>query len=194
MPSSEAVAATPDEVLEITRVFEAPRDLLFRLWADPAHRVRWWGPEGYGLSECAVDFQEGGAWSVGMQNVEGYVHRVHGVFTEIVEPQRLAFTYINDNDGLEMTVVMDFIDLGTATEMRFRQSRFATVEARDEHGWGWRSTLDLLAGYVIEIIKAGPMPVGRPRIDGVAADIITARERLERDKHAKAESKAKGEQ
>jgi uncharacterized protein YndB with AHSA1/START domain len=188
MPSSEAGAVAPDEVLEITRVFEAPRSLLFRLWADPAHRLRWWGPEGYGLSHCEVDFREGGAWSIAMRNVDGYEHRVHGTFTEIVEPRRLAFTYINDNDGHEMEVMMDFIDLGTRTEMRFRQARFATIEDRDEHGWGWGSTFGLLADYVLKVDRVEPMPVGRPRIDGVAADIIAARERQQFEKRV-----AKGE-
>ena len=184
MPSNEVSPATPDDVLEITRTFDAPRALLFRLWADPAHRLRWWGPEGYGLAHCEVDFREGGAWSIGMQNVEGYVHRVHGTFTEIAEPRRLAFIYINDNDGHETEVVMDFVDLGTKTEMRFRQTRFATVEACKEHGWGWGSTFGLLADYVLKVSRVEPVPVGLPRIDGVAADIIAARERLAFEKRA----------
>src|SRR5687767_3282065 len=67
MPSNSAGQGAPAEVLEIVRTFEAPRPLLFRLWADPAHRVRWWGPEGYGLSHCEVDFRVGGVWSVAMR-------------------------------------------------------------------------------------------------------------------------------
>lgn len=177
MPSSDAGSPVPNEVLEITRSFDAPRALLFRLWADPAHRVRWWGPEGYALSHCEVDFREGGAWAIAMKNVDGYEHWVRGTFTEIAEPRRLAFTYINDNDSRETEVVMDFIDLGTTTEMRFRQAPFAAVEGRNEHGWGWNSTFGLLAEYVLLVSRIEPKPVGQPRIDGVAADIIAARER-----------------
>jgi uncharacterized protein YndB with AHSA1/START domain len=182
--SSEARVYAPDEVLEITRTFEAPRALLFRLWAEPAHRLRWWGPEGYGLSHCEVDFRVGGAWSIAMKRVDGYEHRVRGAFTEIREPSRLCFTYINDEDRHEMLVEMDFVDLGTRTEMRFRQAPFLTLEDRDGHGWGWGSTLELLSDYVRRVSRIDPQPVGPPRIDGVAADIVAASERHEFEKRA----------
>ncbi len=182
--SSEAEPTTPDEVLEIVRTFEAPRPLLFRIWSEPAHRVRWWGPEGHALSHCEVDFRIGGAWSVAMQRVDGYEHWVRGVFTDIREPSRLCFTYVNDDDPHEMLVEMEFIDLGPRTEMRFRQAPFHSREERDGHGWGWSSTLDLLAAYVRQVSQDDPRPVGSARIDGVAADIIAARERYEHERQA----------
>ena len=182
--SSEAEPKTPDQVLEIVRTFEAPRPLLFRIWAEPAHRVRWWGPEGYGLSHCEVDFRIGGAWSVAMQRIDGYEHWVRGIFTDIREPSRLCFTYVNDDDPHEMLVEMDFIDLGARTEMRFRQAPFHSREERDGHSWGWNSTLDLLAASVRQVSQDDPRPVGSARIDGVAADIIAARERYEQERQA----------
>ncbi len=173
--SSEAEPTTPDQVLEIVRTFEAPRRLLFRIWAEPAHRVRWWGPEGYGLSHCEVDFRIGGAWSVAMQRADGYEHWVRGVFTDIREPSRLCFTYVNDDDPHEMLVEMDFIDLGPRTEMHFRQAPFHSRKERDEHSWGWTSTLGLLGDYVRAVNAADPVPVGQPRLEG-AADVVAARE------------------
>lgn len=181
MLSSEVADYRPDEVVEITRTFEAPRALVWRLWAEPEHRLRWWGPEGFGLKELAMEFRDGGAWRMVMRHVSGYDHHVHGTFHEVREPDRLSFTYINDNDGLETLVVMDFLDLGPKTEMRFRQMPFQTEEARAAHGWGWGYTLDLLADYALKVVPANPQPVGRPRIDGVATDIKAARERFERE-------------
>jgi uncharacterized protein YndB with AHSA1/START domain len=180
--SSEAKAYAPDEVLEITRTFEAPRALVWRLWADPAHRLRWWGPEGFGLAELEMEFKAGGSWRILMKHVSGYEHRVHGVFHDVVEPSRLSFTYINDEDNHETLVTMDFIDHGTKTEMRFRQAPFETVAVRDGHGWGWGSTFDLFAAYAPLVPRVDPKPVGPPRIDGQAADIVAARERLEYEK------------
>jgi uncharacterized protein YndB with AHSA1/START domain len=177
MPSNEAAEGASVGVLEIVRTFEAPRRLLFRLWAEPAHRVRWWGPEGYGLSHCEVDFRVGGAWLVAMQRVDGYEHWVRGVFTEIEEPSRLCFSYINDDDPHQMLVEVDFIDRGARTEMRFRQAPFHSREERDGHSFGWNSTLDLLGAYVREVNAADPVPVGRPRLEG-AADIVAARAEL----------------
>ncbi len=179
MLSSDTRDYRSDEVVEITRLFEAPRALVWRLWAEPEHRLRWWGPEGFGLKTLEMEFREGGAWRMVMHHVSGYDHGVHGTFHEVREPDRLSFTYINDNDGLETLVVMDYIDLGTRTEMRFRQMPFQTAQARESHAWGWGYTLDLLAAYVREVVPDDPRPVGRPRIDGVAADIAAARERYE---------------
>lgn len=177
--SSEAKDYAPEEVVEIVRTFDAPRALVWRLWSEPEHRLRWWGPEGFGLKSLDMDFREGGAWRMQMQHVSGYVHHVHGVFREVKEPSRLSFTYVNDEDMHETLVVMDFIDLGTKTEMRFRQAPFTTLTARDAHGWGWGSTLDLLADYAPKVPRIEPKPVGAPRIEGTAPDIVAARERYE---------------
>lgn len=178
LPSSEAGRFVPDEVLEMVRVFDAPRALLFRLWAEPEHRVRWWGPEGYALSRCEVDFRIGGAWSVVMRRVDGYEHRVCGTFTDIREPGRLCFTYVNEDDQHEMLVEIEFMDLGSRTEMRLRQAPFASVAARDAHEWGWGSTLGLLADYARKVSRIEPRPYGRPRSAGTAADLVLARGRL----------------
>lgn len=166
--SNEARAFAPDEVLEISRVFEAPPELVFRLWADPAHRVRWWGPTGMGLVRCEVDFRVGGAWSVTMKGGDGYEHPVSGVFTEIVPPRRLCFTYINAHDGHEMLVEMDFAPEGSGTRMQFVQAPFISLAERDAHRFGWTSTLGLLAGYAIKVRQAGGVPVGNPRKPGDA--------------------------
>ncbi len=164
-PRSSAPAHTPDRTLRISRHFDAPPALLFRLWASPEHRVRWWGPEGYGLSTCEMDFRVGGAWRIGMMNASHDVHKVHGRFTEIVEPTRLCFTYVNDQDGVEMLVEMDFAAEGAGTRMEFVQGPFISVEERDAHDFGWTSTFALLNRYATKI---GPdaAPVGVPRQPG----------------------------
>ena len=179
MAESTEIRGGAPEVLEITRTFDAPRGLLFRLWADPAHRMRWWGPEGMGLSELEMDFVEGGNWRMVMRHVSGYDHHVHGTFREIDEPSRLSFTYINDDDQRETVVTMEFVDLGTRTEMRFRQAPFQTEGAREGHNWGWNSTFDLLSAYARTVPTIQPAPVGRPRSDGTAPDMVAARARYE---------------
>ena len=165
MLSSKAVIRHEDEILRISRYFEAPPALLFRLWADPAHRVRWWGPTGMALSRCEVDFRVGGKWAITMKATD-YEHPVHGVFTEIEEPERLCFTYVNDYDGHEMLVEMDFVAEGAGTRMEFVQGPFLTVGERDGHNFGWSSTLSMLASYAPKAAEAGGMPVGEPRQPG----------------------------
>lgn len=178
MPSSSAAGEpAPDEVLELTRIFEAPPKLVFKMWSDIEHLVRWHGPEGYALLHCEQDFREGGTWKRCMSSGPGHAHWISGVYKEIRPFERLSFTYINAYDQFEMLVEMDFADLGGRTEMRFRQSPFISQGERDGHGWGWSSGFGLLAAYVAQFNGVEAPPKGRPRSDGVAEDIIAARRR-----------------
>lgn len=183
MQSTELGAAqqpTPDRMLRIVRTFDAPRALVWRLWTDPEHRLRWWGPEEMALSHLEMDFREGGRWRMVMRHVGGYEHPVFGTFHEIREPSRLSFTYINESDGHETLVTLDFIERDGRTEMRFEQATFPSVEQRDGHNLGWQSTLVLLDDYVRRL-AGDDRPLGPPRIDGVAEDLRAARERLEQE-------------
>jgi uncharacterized protein YndB with AHSA1/START domain len=183
--SSEAQDYRPEEVLEFTRVFDAPLALVWRMWRDPEHMVRWHGPEGYWLTECELDFRVGGKWSRTMSRAADHAHRIYGEYLEIREPERLRFTYVNDYDAHEMVVTLDFAERDGKTEMRFHQAPFTTVEERDAHGWGWMSGLDLLASYVAKVKAADGSPVGHPRRDGVAEDIVALRKlKEEKDRDA----------
>lgn len=177
--SSKVKAYAPDEVLEFDRTFEAPLALVWKLWKDPEHMVRWHGPEGYWLTECSIDFRVGGKWARCMSRAADHAHRIWGEYLEIDEPRRLVFTYINDFDEHETIVSLDFEEVAGKTLMHFRQAPFLTVEERDSHGWGWMSGLDLLADYLVKVIANDGRPVGRPRRDGVAEDLVAARARQE---------------
>jgi uncharacterized protein YndB with AHSA1/START domain len=135
-------------VLEIERLFDAPRELVFRLWSAPEHIARWWGPKGYSLSHCEMDFREGGNWRFCMQPQDGAGHWIHGEYREIRPPGRLAFTYVNDADGQEMLVELDFLAEGEKTRLKFRQARFMTVLERNAHRYGWQLTFDIFVDYL----------------------------------------------
>jgi uncharacterized protein YndB with AHSA1/START domain len=178
MRNSSATAEQRELVLEIDRVFEAPRALIWRLWRDPEHMVRWHGPEGYALAACEMDFRVGGTWRRCMSTHPGHAHWIRGEYLEIVEPSRLSFTYINEFDGFETVVTMDFTEVAPErTRMQFRQTPFISAVERDAHGWGWRSGFDVLDRYLRLFIDEDWRPKGQPRIDGVAEDIAEARRR-----------------
>ena len=176
MPSSEQVVEAHEDVLEITRVFDAPRELVWRLWSSPEHIARWWGPETCWLDTVDMDFREGGAWHFWMRNDTGLDHHISGAYRRIEPPERLTFTYINAYDGHETEVDLTFSERDGGTEMRFRQARFLNVAERDGHEEGWSSTFNLLALYLGRVGASG-LPRGRPRSDGVAEDIAEARAR-----------------
>jgi uncharacterized protein YndB with AHSA1/START domain len=176
MPETDARAE--QLVLDIDRVFAAPPELVWRVWSDPEHLVRWHGPEGCALSQCEQDFRIGGRWRRTMTSGPGHAHVIFGTFLEIDEPRRLSFTYTNERDGFETVVAMDFIGQpdGT-TRMLFRQTPFISLQERDGHGRGWRSSFDLLSAYLLVFGIEDWRPKGRPRIDGVAADVAAAEAR-----------------
>jgi len=182
--STEARAEAPDEVLEFEREFDAPASLVWRLWRDPEHMVRWHGPEGYWLTHCEIDFRVGGKWRRCMSRAADHAHWIYGEYLEIDEPRRLVFTYINDFDPFETVVELDFSERNGKTLMRFRQAPFPTVEERDSHGWGWMSGFGLFASYLAQVKAADGKLIGRPRRDGVADDIVALRKRREETENA----------
>ena len=77
-------------VLVITRIFDAPRELVFKAWTDPEHLVRWMGPRGFRSTVLRSELRPGGAYRIHMLGPEGDDHWTQGVFREIVEPERLV--------------------------------------------------------------------------------------------------------
>ncbi|PWW03371.1 uncharacterized protein YndB with AHSA1/START domain [Hoeflea marina] len=186
MPNTNATAEQFALALDIDRVFAAPRDLVWRLWSDPDHLVRWHGPEGCALSQCEQDFRVGGTWRRTMTAGPGHAHVIFGEFLEIDEPRRLSFTYTNARDGFETVVTMDFVEQADGTtRMVFKQTPFISREERDGHGRGWNSSFDLLSAYLLLFGIEDWRPKGRPRMDGVAADFAAAKIRHEQEMEAK---------
>jgi uncharacterized protein YndB with AHSA1/START domain len=78
--------------IEFSCRFQRSASLLFEAWTTPEHLRQWWGCEGSTIPHCAIDLRVGGAWSLVMRMADGSEHPFHGVFREIVRPQRLVFT------------------------------------------------------------------------------------------------------
>ena len=78
--------------LVITRTFDAPREIVFKMWTDPNHMAQWWGPHGFTNPVCELDVRPGGAIRIDMRGPEGTVYPMTGTFREIVRPERLVFT------------------------------------------------------------------------------------------------------
>jgi uncharacterized protein YndB with AHSA1/START domain len=87
--------------LVIERVFDAPPELVFQAWTQPAHLARWWGPKGFTNPVCEVDLRVGGAWRIVMRAPNGVEYPGGGIYREIVVPERLVFTNgARDKEGL----------------------------------------------------------------------------------------------
>jgi uncharacterized protein YndB with AHSA1/START domain len=150
MPTENRIAAEASErTLVITRIFDAPRSLVFKAWTQPEHLARWWGPRGYATSVSEMDLRPGGAYRFRMQSPEGAVHWWHGLVREITPPERIVWSCIvDDTDGksisAETLLTVTFEDHGAKTRLTLHQAVFQTVTSRDAHRGGWNSAFDRL--------------------------------------------------
>jgi len=83
--------------IEITRIFDAPRELVYQAWIQPEHMLQWWGPKVFTNHSCELDVRPGGPWQIVMRAPDGTDYGCKGIYTEVVEPERLVFT----NDAVD---------------------------------------------------------------------------------------------
>jgi uncharacterized protein YndB with AHSA1/START domain len=138
--------------LVMTRVFDAPRELVFEAWTDPDRVAAWWGPKGFTTISYDMDIRPGGAYRFCMRSPDGTDYWKQGVYREVIAPERLVFTFawVNADGSLdrEMLVTVTFDAEGDKTRMTFRQGPFETVAKRDDHRRGWTSTFERFAEYL----------------------------------------------
>ena len=141
-----------DHELVVSCLIDAPRALVFKAWTQPEHVARWWGPQGFTTIHCDMDIRVGGKYRCGMRSPQGTEHWKVGVYREIVEPERVVFTFAWEdaygNPGHELLTTVTFEERGTKTLLTLRQGTFQTTEGRDDHGYGWTSCLERFAEYM----------------------------------------------
>jgi uncharacterized protein YndB with AHSA1/START domain len=147
----QTTTATERE-LKITRLFNAPRSLVFQVWTQPEHFSRWLGPKNFTTTFCQMDVRIGGTYRACIRSPEGTDHWMQGVYHEIIEPERLVFTFVwEDEDGQpkqETIVTVTFAEQDGQTLLTFHQALFESVESRDSHRSGWSECFDRLEAYL----------------------------------------------
>ena len=141
--------------LSITRVFDAPRDRVWREWTDPEAFADWYGgaEAEVPVSSVSMDLREGGAWKATMfagpnrQQIDW-----RGEYREVVEPERLAFTVTDQPGDVFDLVTVVLTDLGDGrTEMLMEQSGgHMTPEGYEQAKQGWGGFFDRLAERLAE--------------------------------------------
>jgi uncharacterized protein YndB with AHSA1/START domain len=159
MSEAMMVVVEPGEsTILMTRVFDAPRELVFDAWTDPRHVGQWWGPRGFTTTTFEMDVRPGGEWRFVMHGPDGrdYPNRI--VFSEVVRPQRLAYAHRGDDESepVSFQVTVTFDDVGGRTRLTMR-SQFPSAEERDrvirEYGAveGGKQHLERLAEFVAKV-------------------------------------------
>jgi uncharacterized protein YndB with AHSA1/START domain len=123
MNSATATAANPhgEEKVTLERTFDAPRELVFRMWTEPKRMAQWWGPHGFANPVCEVGARAGGKINIVMRAPDGADYPMTGTFKEVRAPEKLVFiAYAQDANGkpaLEAFTSVTFEDAGGKTKM-----------------------------------------------------------------------------
>lgn len=138
--------------LLISRTFDVPRELVFEAWTKPQHLTQWWGPNDFTLPFCETDFRVGGRYRFCMRSPEGEDHWVWGEYREILEPERIEFSWNReDAEGKiwnSTLVKLTFTEHEGKTNFTLLQSVFENVADRDDHTGGWSQCLARLDSYL----------------------------------------------
>ena len=132
--------------LTVTRVFDAPRALVFEMWTKPEHLARWWGPTGVTMPVCEVDFRVGGALRFGFRGPDGKEHRAEGIYREIVVPERIVFiSTLHFVPGDEVRTTVTFTEREGKTTLTMHRIHSVESDATKGEPAGWSQVLDKLA-------------------------------------------------
>jgi uncharacterized protein YndB with AHSA1/START domain len=147
--------------LQLTRVFDAPRELVFKAWTDANQFKQWFGAAACGggsLQSVKVDARVGGKYRLQVQKSDGEFYTTVGTYREVKAPERLVFTWAFEKDGRgeefgeveppEMLVTLEFKARGKQTELILTHEKFASADSRDRHEQGWTRCLDALGKFV----------------------------------------------
>jgi len=153
--------------LVIERVFDAPRELVWKAWTDPEHVMRWWGPKDFTSPYCEIDLRVGGKTLSCMRSPEGQDYWSTGVYREIVPLERIVCTdSFADEKGnvvpgsyygmssdfpLEMLLTVTFEELEGKTKLTLRHGGFPSGPDYDGAQIGWNQSLDKLADYLAKV-------------------------------------------
>ena len=138
--------------ITITRIFDAPRQLVWKAWTEPKHLAQWWGPKNFSNPVCEVVARVGGKWRIVMRAPDGQEYPCGGVYHEILEPERLAFTNIaidaEGNPIIDGFTTVLFAEEGGKTKITLHTRGTALVDyaAAYLQGMeaGWSQSLDRL--------------------------------------------------
>lgn len=140
-----------ERALIVTRVLNAPREMVFKAWTDPKQLMQWWGPTHHPAVHIEMDVRSGGRWRNCLRSEAGVELWHHGVFREVVAPSLLVFTFAWEEEGergIETLVTITLEDLGGKTKLTLHQTPFQSDAERDGHGEGWSSTFGRLGEYL----------------------------------------------
>lgn len=157
------VTAPTEREIRMIRVFQAPRDLVFRAFSEPRWLKRWFGPRGWSLETCQIDFRVGGAWRFVLAGPGGERMGMSGIYQEISPPARTVHTESYDDFPGESIVTTTLEEEGDTTILTAsilypsREVRDAVLQSGMEHGAAetYDKLAELLESSAIQSVVSG---------------------------------------
>lgn len=153
-----------DHTLILTRVFDAPRELVFKAWTQPQRMKQWWGPKGFTCPVCTIDLHPGGEIFTCMRSPEGKDYWSKCKYKEIEVPQRIVCTdsFADEHGNIvspqdygmsfdwptEALITVIFTEHGRMTRLMLQHSPLNPGQERDMCQQGWTESLDKLDDYL----------------------------------------------
>jgi uncharacterized protein YndB with AHSA1/START domain len=172
--------STADRELFETRLLDAPRELVWKLWTEPQHISNWWGPEGFTTVTTEMDVKPGGVWLHVMQGPDGKKYPNKIVYMEVVKPERIVYEH-ESYPPFRTTVI--FEEQGAKTKLSMRMV-FETAELRDKTDKQFKAVegLKQTIGRLAEEVAKSPVSVER-RFDASADKVWRAITEIGQMKH-----------
>jgi uncharacterized protein YndB with AHSA1/START domain/predicted enzyme related to lactoylglutathione lyase len=165
-----------DQEFQITRLFNVPRDLVFKAWTDPTHFTQWWGPQNFTGLHCNLDVRPGGSWRITMRSPDGIEYPIKGEFRQVTPPELLVMTIdlsehphdwhdlvnptrdkTNPRPALNLLMTATFESQADRTRLtvkiRFDSNTLRDSMAKLGMGQGWSQSLDRL-----DLLLSNAMP------------------------------------
>ena len=117
-----------DREIVSTRLFDAPREVVFQAFSDPVQLAQWWGPNGFTNTITKFDFRPGGDWHLTMHGPDGTNYRNESVFVEIIEPERIVYDHLRTMHRFLMAMTYCEFDGKTCLTWRMRFESAAELE------------------------------------------------------------------
>jgi uncharacterized protein YndB with AHSA1/START domain len=138
--------STEVPTVQVRRTIRAPRQRVFDAWTKPEELKAWHAPGPLTVSLAEIDLRPGGAYRIHMRDPDGKVHKVGGVYREIVSPERIVYTWSweGDHPVKDSVVAIEFFERGDSTEVVLTHSGITHDGERTSHEHGWTAIMDKL--------------------------------------------------
>lgn len=141
---------TSERELILTRLLNAPIELVWKVWTNPDHIKNWWGPNGFTNTIFTMDVKSGGEWNLTMHGPDGTDYKNKSVFTEIIKPEKIVYEHVS---APKFTATITFEEQDNKTMLTWHmlfesKEQFTQVVKTFKADEGLKQNIDKLENYL----------------------------------------------